>query len=151
MVVTLHTQELQTLAQVRAFVSGNEAISFTLTDRTADYSCTTDTLRQFQRVLHTHRQRRAAPVLLLAEIDALHDTLSGPPHASFVSRRKVQLRPASSGWQVFPSAICTTCANIRLINLNANHRQDPDPSDQNQYRREEHTLSQQLSKISARG
>jgi hypothetical protein len=31
----LHTQGLQTLAQVRAFVSGNETISFTLTARQA--------------------------------------------------------------------------------------------------------------------
>jgi hypothetical protein len=33
MIVTIHTQGLQTLAQVQAFVSSNEAISFTLTDQ----------------------------------------------------------------------------------------------------------------------
>jgi hypothetical protein len=37
MIVTLHTQGLKTLAQVQAFVSNNEAISFTLTDRVAAY------------------------------------------------------------------------------------------------------------------
>jgi len=37
MIVTLHTQELKTLAQVRAFVSSSEAITFTLTDRVAAY------------------------------------------------------------------------------------------------------------------
>jgi hypothetical protein len=47
MIVTLHTQGLQTLAQVRAFVSGNEPISFTLTDRRAAYAWMADTLRQF--------------------------------------------------------------------------------------------------------
>jgi hypothetical protein len=47
MIVTLHTQGLQTLAQVRAFVSGNEAISFTLTDRHAAYGWMADTLRKF--------------------------------------------------------------------------------------------------------
>jgi hypothetical protein len=35
MIVTLQTAGLQTLAQVRAFVEGNEPVSFTLTDRTA--------------------------------------------------------------------------------------------------------------------
>ena len=47
MIVTLHTQGLQTLAQVRAFVSGNEPISFTLEDRRAAYGWMADTLRQF--------------------------------------------------------------------------------------------------------
>ncbi|GAB4360101.1 MAG: hypothetical protein Kow0060_15090 [Methylohalobius crimeensis] len=47
MIVTLHTQGLKTLAQVQAFVSSNEAISFTLTDRAAAYGWMTDTLKQF--------------------------------------------------------------------------------------------------------
>ena len=47
MIVTLHTQKLQTLAQIRNFVSGNEAISFVLTDRTAAYGWMSDTLKQF--------------------------------------------------------------------------------------------------------
>lgn len=37
MIVTLHTQGLQTLAQVRTFVSGNEPIAFTLEDRQVAY------------------------------------------------------------------------------------------------------------------
>ena len=45
--MTLHTQRLKTLAQVQAFVSSNEALSFTLTDRTAAYGWMTDTLKQF--------------------------------------------------------------------------------------------------------
>jgi len=47
MIVTLHIQGLKTLAQVRAFVSGNDAISFTLTDQLAAYGWMADTLRQF--------------------------------------------------------------------------------------------------------
>jgi hypothetical protein len=47
MIVTLHTQALQTLAQVRAFVAGAEPIAFTLADRTAAYGWMGDTLRQF--------------------------------------------------------------------------------------------------------
>lgn len=45
--MTLHTQGLQALAQVRAFVSGNEPISFTLEDRPIAYGWMADTLRQF--------------------------------------------------------------------------------------------------------
>ena len=47
MIVTLHTQALQTLALVRAFVEGSEPIAFTLTDRTAAYGWMGDTLKQF--------------------------------------------------------------------------------------------------------
>ncbi|WP_267313392.1 hypothetical protein [Methylococcus geothermalis] len=37
MIVTLQTQNLRTLAQVRAFVAGAEAVSFQLTDRESAY------------------------------------------------------------------------------------------------------------------
>jgi len=47
MIVTIHTQGLQTVAQVRAFVEGNEALSFTLTDRAAAYAWMAETLRRF--------------------------------------------------------------------------------------------------------
>jgi hypothetical protein len=124
MIVTLHTQGLQTLAQIRAFVEGNEPVSFTLADRTAAYAWMADTLKRFQyrhglradkgllrrylakvtglsraqveRVIRQFlssgsiKDRRRAPtkpfatrytaedIHLLAEVDALHDTLSGP-------------------------------------------------------------------------
>ena len=45
--MTLHTQGLQTLAQVRAFVSGNEPISFALADRHTAYDWMANTLEQF--------------------------------------------------------------------------------------------------------
>ena len=45
--MTLHTQGLQTLVQVRAFVSGNESISFALTDRNKAYCWMAGTLRLF--------------------------------------------------------------------------------------------------------
>jgi len=123
MIVTLHTQGLQTLAQVRAFVSGNEPISFTLEDRHAAYGWMADTLRQFgyahckrseKGILRQYlckvtgfsraqvarcitqftdgggiKDRRRPPAVpfarryttgdirLLAEMDALHGTLSG--------------------------------------------------------------------------
>ncbi len=47
MIVTIHTQGLQTLAQIRAFVEGNQPISFTLTDRQLAYGWMTDTLKAF--------------------------------------------------------------------------------------------------------
>jgi transposase InsO family protein len=123
MIVTLHTQGLKTLAEVQAFVSSNEAILFTLTDRVAAYGWMTDTLKQFhygrcsradKGVLRQYlgkvtgfsraqvarcikqftadgmiQDRRRAPVVpftrryttedirLLAEMDALHGTVSG--------------------------------------------------------------------------
>ena len=45
--MTLHTQGLQTLAQARAFVSGADAVSCTLEDRSKAYGWMADTLRQF--------------------------------------------------------------------------------------------------------
>lgn len=47
MIVTLQTQRLQTLEQVRAFVGGSAPVSFTLTDRTSAHAWMTDTLRRF--------------------------------------------------------------------------------------------------------
>ena len=122
--MTLHTQGLQTLAQVRAFVSGNEPILFTLEDRACAYDWMACTLRQFdylrckrpdKGILRRYlrkvtglsraqvarcikqfttdggriKDRRHAPAVpfvrryteqdirLLAEMDALHGTLSG--------------------------------------------------------------------------
>ncbi len=121
--MTLHTQGLRTLAQVRTFVSGNEPISFTLTDRHAAHGWMAGTLRQFDYVRcqradkgvlrqYLHKvtglsraqvarcitqftdggrieDRRHAPAVpfvrhytaedirLLAQVDALHGTLSG--------------------------------------------------------------------------
>jgi len=124
MIVTLQTAGLQTLAQVRAFVEGNEPVSFTLTDRTAAHLWMADTLKRFRYKRCTRadkgllrrylakvtgrsraqvtraitqfcrngviEDRRKAPVKpfvrcytaedirLLAEVDALHGSLSGP-------------------------------------------------------------------------
>ncbi|TAN72211.1 MAG: hypothetical protein EPN14_10790 [Gallionella sp.] len=69
----LHTRGPQTLAQVRAFVSGNEAIPFTLTDRQAVYGWIADTLKQFHYRGCTRADR-----------GALHGTLSGNHHAQAV-------------------------------------------------------------------
>ncbi len=60
MIVTLQTQGLKTLAQVQGFISSNEAILFTLTDRVAAYNWMTDTLKQF----HYDRCTRANKGLL---------------------------------------------------------------------------------------
>lgn len=123
MIVTLQTQAIRTLAQVRAFVEGNEPVAFTLTDRTTACAWMGDCLKQFDyprlrradkgllrrylaKVTGRSRaqitraitqfttsgrieDRRRAPVApfarrygpddirLLAELDALHGTLSG--------------------------------------------------------------------------
>lgn len=123
MIVTLQTQALQTLDQVRAFVAGTEPVSFTLADRPSAHAWMADTLKRFgyarasradrgvlrrylakatglSRAQITRRiaqflaagnieDRRGSPaapfarryttddIHLLAEIDALHGTLSG--------------------------------------------------------------------------
>jgi transposase InsO family protein/DNA-binding MarR family transcriptional regulator len=124
MIVTMQTAGLHTLAQVRAFVEGNEPIAFTLTDRGAAHQWMAETLKRF-RYVHGLRadkgllrrylakvtglsraqvtraitqlckhgfieDRRKAPtkpfatrytpadIRLLAEMDVLHHTLSGP-------------------------------------------------------------------------
>jgi transposase InsO family protein len=123
MIVTLQTQALHTLQQVRAFVAGAEPVSFTLADRPSAHAWMADTLKRFgyahacradrgvlrrylakvtglsraqiarriAQFLDTGRiaDRRGAPaapfarryttddIRLLAEIDALHGTLSG--------------------------------------------------------------------------
>lgn len=123
MIVTLQTQAIQTLEQVRAFVAGAEPVSFTLVDRPSAHAWMADTLKRFgyahasradrgvlrcylekvtgqSRAQITRRitqflaagrieDRRGSPaapfarrytdadIRLLAEVDALHHTLSG--------------------------------------------------------------------------
>ncbi|NJA04864.1 hypothetical protein HC024_03765 [Methylococcaceae bacterium WWC4] len=48
MTIPIHTQALNTQAQVQGFVSNNEAIRSTLTDRAAAYDWMTDTLKLFR-------------------------------------------------------------------------------------------------------
>lgn len=171
MIVTLHIQELQTLAQVRAFVPGNEPISFTLTDRHAAYDWMSGALKQFgyarckcfdKGILRRYlrkvtgfsraqaarrikrfttgggriKDRRHSPsvpfvrrytvedIRLLAEMDALHGTLSGTT-TSVSGRSGCMGMPATSGWRVFPTATCTTCACIKLTYPNADHSTRP--------------------------
>ena len=47
MIVTLQTQAIQTLDQVRAFVAGNVSVSFTLTERSSAHAWMTGTLKRF--------------------------------------------------------------------------------------------------------
>jgi transposase InsO family protein len=123
MIVTLQTAGLQTLVQVRAFVEGNEPVSFTLTDRAAAHLWMVQTLKRFRYaycsrvdkgllrrylakvtglsraqvtraiaqfartgIIEDRRKAPAKPfarrytaedIRLLAELDALHGTVSG--------------------------------------------------------------------------
>jgi hypothetical protein len=47
MIVTLQTQAIQTIEQVRAFVAGVEPVSFTLADRSSAHTWMADTLKRF--------------------------------------------------------------------------------------------------------
>ncbi len=122
--MTLKTQQLRTLAEVRAFLDGSQLVSFEIPTREAAYDFVTRQLRHFgyaklgradkgvlrrylikitglsraqitrlmaqHRVSRRIRDRRGTPpkpftrrytredVLLLAEVDALHGTVSGP-------------------------------------------------------------------------
>ncbi len=132
MIVTLHTDKLSTLEQLRAFADGTQARSFQASSRQEAYDCIADTLRRFhyeqrrkadkglithflcqvtglsrQQVVRHIRQfretrqvqdRRGAPakpfarhytdedVHLLAELDRLHGTLSGPATRKLAER-----------------------------------------------------------------
>jgi hypothetical protein len=123
MIVTLQTQAIQTLEQVRAFMAGAAPVSFTIAERDSAHAFMADTLRRFDyrqasradrgvlrrylakvtgqsRAQITRRiaqfldsgrisDRRGSPaapftrhytdadIRLLAEVDALHHTLSG--------------------------------------------------------------------------
>lgn len=68
--MTLQTAGLQTLAQVRAFVEGNEPVSFTLTDRTAAHLWMTDTLKRF-RYPHCARTDKGLLRRYLAKVTGL--------------------------------------------------------------------------------
>jgi len=124
MIVTLQTQGLQSLEQIRAFLEGSQSLDFESPNRAAAYELITQTLRRFgyprlgkaeKGLLRAYlgkvtglsraqitrliaqfcaagriQDRRGRParpfprrytredVLLLAEVDALHGTLSGP-------------------------------------------------------------------------
>jgi hypothetical protein len=132
MIVTLQTQGLHTLEQVRAFMAGNAPVSFTLTDAVSARVWMTEPLRRFgygtlsrsdkgllrryltkitglSRAQMTRRiaeflacgaikDRRRAPVVsfvrrytveyirLLAKMDVLHHTLSGPATKKLIER-----------------------------------------------------------------
>ena len=86
MIVTVHTQGLHTLEQVRAFVAGNAPVSFTLTGLSR--AQVTRRITQFLaggRIADRRstpaapfpRRYTAADIRLLAEVDAWHGTLSG--------------------------------------------------------------------------
>ena len=178
--MTLHTQEIQTLAQVQAFVLGSEPLSFTLTDRRAAYGWIADTLRQFgysrckradkgvlRQYLHKVtglsraavtrcitqfmdggqiKDRRHAPAVpfgrhyttedirLLAEMDALHGTLSGTTTRKLCERafkvhgeaRFERLAGISNGHLYNPRLRGgRLCASTRPIRPNAVHSTRP--------------------------
>ena len=66
-------------------------------------------------------------IRLLAEIDALHGTLSGTTTRKLCERAfRVHGEALLSGWRAFPTATCTkTYASIRLTCPNADHSTRP--------------------------
>ena len=195
MIVTLQTAGLQTLAQVCAFVAGNQPVSFTLTDRSSAHLWMAETLKRFRyarcaradkgmlrrylaKVTGLSRaqvtraitqfcregvisDRRNAPVKpfarrytaadirLLAEVDALHSTLSGPATRKLCERmfqvfgdtRFERLAGISNGHlynlrqhQTYRSSR-TAVDKTRPVRVNIGERRKPAPDGQPGYLR----------------
>ncbi len=66
MIVTLQTQSIQTIGQMRAFVAGTWPVSFTLTDRPSAHACMAATLKRFD---YGHASRGVRGVL---RVDSVH-------------------------------------------------------------------------------
>jgi hypothetical protein len=195
MIVTLQTAGLQTLAQVRSFVEGNQPVSFTLTDRPSAYAWMAETFKHFRyarcaradkgllrryvakvtgfsraqvtRVIAQFSRygliedRRKAPVKpfarrytaadirLLAEMDVLHSTLSGPTTRKlcermfqvFGDRRFERLAGISNGHlynlrrhKTYQSRRCPVDPT-RPVRVNIGERRKPAPDGQPGYLR----------------
>jgi len=195
MIVTLQTAGLQTLAQVRSFVEGNQPVSFTLTDRPSAYAWMAETFKHFRyarcaradkgllrryvakvtgfsraqvtRVIAQFSRygliedRRKAPVKpfarrytaadirLLAEMDVLHSTLSGPTTRKlcermfrvFGDRRFERLAGISNGHlynlrrhKTYQSLRCPV-DQTRPVRVNIGERRKPAPDGQPGYLR----------------
>lgn len=195
MIVTLQTAGLQTLAQVRSFVEGNQPVSFTLTDRPSAYAWMAETFKHFRyarcaradkgllrryvakvtgfsraqvtRVIAQFSRygliedRRKAPVKpfarrytaadirLLAEMEVLHSTLSGPTTRKlcermfqvFGDRRFERLAGISNGHlynlrrhKTYQSRRCPVDPT-RPVRVNIGERRKPAPDGQPGYLR----------------
>ena len=188
MIVTLQTQGLQSLEQLRAFLEGSQPLSFEVTSREAAYEFIAWTLRRFGyahlgktdkglvsrylckvtgrsraqmtrliaqyrtcgRRIRDHRGTPARPfprrytredVLLLAELDALHGTLSGPAtrklceraYAVFGDGRYARLAGISNG-HLYNLRHCTAYQHrrgpmdkTRPVKVNIGERRKPAP------------------------
>jgi len=83
MIVTVHTQGLHTLGQVRAFIAGNAPVAFTLTDHASAHAWMAETLGRFG---YTHALRADRGVLR-----QYLSTVTGLSRAQ-VTRRSTQFR-----------------------------------------------------------
>lgn len=98
MIVTLQTAGLQTLAQVRAFVEGNEPVSFTLTDRTAAHPWMVQVLKRF-RYRNCNRADKGLLRRYLAKVTGVSRAQVTRAIAQFMSsggiedRRKAPAKP----------------------------------------------------------
>jgi hypothetical protein len=111
MIVTLHTQKLQTLEQVRAFMAGADAVSFALTDRTATYGWMTDTLRHFS-YLRCKRADRGILRQYLAKVSGLSRAQVARCILQFVNCGHIKDRRRAPA---VPFARRYTAADVRLL------------------------------------
>ena len=129
MIVTLHTQGLKTLAQVRAFVSGNEPISFTLTDRLAAYGWMADTLGQFayprcKRADKGVLRKYLCKVTGFSRAQVVRCIMQFTGGGRIMDRRRAPAVPFVRRYTVESSRGISPCVPVRTIGLVSSERAD---------------------------
>ena len=76
--MTLHTQGLHTLEQVRAFIAGNAPVAFTLTDHASAHAWMAETLGRFG---YTHALRADRATVLTITRPVPRPAATESPHA----------------------------------------------------------------------
>jgi hypothetical protein len=111
MIVTLQTQKLQTMEQVRAFMAGATPLSFTLTDRSAAHGWMGSILKQFDYP-HLARADKGLLRQYLAKVTGLSRAQVTRGITQFLADGRIQNR---RGAPRAPFARRYTAEDIRLL------------------------------------
>lgn len=111
MIVTLQTQGIRTLDQVRAFVAGNLPVSFILADRASAHAWMSDTLHRFDYA-HASRADRGILRQYLAELTGLSRAQVTRRIAQFLAQGRIEDR---RGVPAAPFARRYSDNDIRLL------------------------------------
>jgi len=134
MIVTLKTQRLQTLEQIRDFLAGAVPLSFTTPQHEAAYGFVADQLRRFRLSVPGRRRSRSRGATRRTTCAGWPRSMpctahsAGRPRASCASAPGgCSAMPASSACPASPTATCTTCAPQRPVSACAAPSTRPDP------------------------